>query len=193
VDIVRLYDDGTHGDEAAGDGIYTAEYEGTTVAGTYAFEFNASGRTPSGIPFERNQRLEKHIAARIGIAGADVIRLPAAEKEFDLFEITLRPADDYGNLLGPGRQDLLLWESTAGEFLEPAVDHLDGTYSRRLRLPAGTSAASVDLTVIVGDSPFRVNLGQALSPGHGAPLGVLIGCLVLLAVLFMRMLKNKNR
>lgn len=193
VDTVRLYDDGTHGDAAAGDGVYTGRYDGATVAGTYGVEFNATGRTAGGLPFERNQRLERHVTVRADRIDADVTRLPAEEKGFDVFEIALRPADIYGNLLGPGRQHLILWEATAGEFPQPATDRLDGTYSRRLRLPSGTQTASVDLTFLVGDAPFRLNLGKALQPDREASPGGVIVLLFLLAVILQRMLKNKNR
>ncbi len=193
LDTVRLYDDGTHGDSAAGDGVYTGRYEGATVAGTYAFEFNASGRTARGLPFDRNQRLERHIPMKADAVHAGVIRLPAGEKGFDTFEITLRPTDDYGNLLGPGRQHLILWEATAGEFTQPAIDHLDGTYSRRLKLPSATRAGAVDLTFLIGDSPFRLNLEKALQPHAAVPVGWLIVWLVLLAVILYRMLAAQNR
>jgi hypothetical protein len=193
LDTVRLYDDGTHGDSAAGDGIYTGRYEGATVAGTYAFEFNASGRTTRGLPFDRNQRFERYIPMKADAVHAGVTRLPTGEKGFDSFEITLRPADDYGNLLGPGRQHLILWEATAGEFPQPAIDHLDGTYSRRLKLPTATEAGSVDLTFLIGDSPFRLNLVKALQPHAAAPVGWLIVWLVLLSVILYRMLAAKNR
>ncbi len=193
LDTVRLYDDGTHGDSAAGDGVYSGRYEGVAVAGTYAFEFNASGRTARGLPFDRNQRLERHIPMKADSAHAGVIRLPAGEKGFDTFEITLRPADDYGNLLGPGRQHLILWEATAGEFTQPVIDHLDGTYSRRLKLPSAIEAGSVDLTFLVGDSPFRLNLEKALQPHAAVPVGWLIVWLVLLAVILYRLLAAQNR
>src|SRR5690606_19826793 len=47
-----LYDDGTHGDTAAGDGIYTTLYSDTQEPGDYTFEAQASG-TVSGFPFMR--------------------------------------------------------------------------------------------------------------------------------------------
>jgi hypothetical protein len=193
LDAVRLYDDGTHGDAAAGDGIYTGQYEGTAVPGMYAFDFNASGRTAAGFPFERNQRLERQLAVKADTLNADIIRLPAEDKQFDLFDITLRPADAYGNLLGPGRQHLILWEATAGEFAQPAIDHLDGTYSRQLRLPSGSKTSSVELTLLIGDSPFRINLGKALKPRHGVPLAGLVVLLFFLALTLQCMLKTKNR
>ena len=192
IDTVRLYDDGTHGDSAAGDGIYTGRFEGTTVAGTYAFDINASGVTSAGIPFERNLRIERHIPMKADALGAEAFRLPVDDKDMDIFEITLRPADAYGNLLGPGRQHMMLWEATAGGGPEPVVDHLDGTYSRRLKLPAGSSPAAVDLNLMVGDSPFRLNLGKVLQPAHRVPVGWLVLLLLIFMALLIRMLKNQR-
>ena len=193
IDAVRLYDDGTHGDAAAGDGIYTGRFEGTTVAGTYAFDVQASGRTASGIPFERNVRIEKHIAVKADRISAEVLRRPADARDFDVFDITLRPADIYGNLLGPGRQHMILWEATAGEFSDPAVDHLDGTYSRRLKLAAGLQPDSVGLNFVIGDSSFRLNLGKTLPSRSAVPVGWLILLLFILLVILVRLVKNNGR
>jgi hypothetical protein len=193
IDAVRLYDDGTHGDAAAGDGVYTGRFEGTTVAGTYAFDVQASGRTAGGIPFERSVHIEKHIAVKTDRISAAVDRLPAEGKDFDLFEITLRPADIYGNLLGPGRQHLILWEATAGEFPAPAVDHLNGTYSRRLKLAPGLPPGSVDLAFVIGDSFFRLNLGKALQPRSAVPIGWLVLLLFILLAVLLRLVKDSSR
>jgi hypothetical protein len=95
--------------------------------------------------------------------------------------------------LGPGRPHLILWEATAGEFGQPAIDHLDGTYSRQLKLPSATEVDSVNLTFLIGDSPFRFNLGNALRSHAAVPVGWLIVWLVLLAVILQWMLKTRNR
>jgi hypothetical protein len=193
IETVGLYDDGTHGDALAGDGVYTGQYAGTTVAGTYAFEFNASGRSAAGIPFERNQRMERNLAVKTDAINAAVIRLPAAQKQFDIFEITLRPADVYGNLLGPGRQHLILWEATQGEFTEAAVDHLDGTYSRKLKVASGTKASAVDLTFLIGDAPFRLNLGKAMHVYSPTPVASLILLLCVVVVILLRLVTRRGR
>jgi len=101
IDTVRLYDDGTHGDATASDGVYTGRFKGTSVAGTYAFDAQASGRTASGIPFERIARTERHIAVKADLISTEVLRLPEDAKHFDVFEITLRPADVYAISWGP--------------------------------------------------------------------------------------------
>jgi hypothetical protein len=193
IETVVLYDDGTHGDALAGDGVYTGQYAGTIVAGTYAFEFNASGRSTAGIPFERNQRMERNLAVKTTTINADAIRLPAAQKQFDNFEITLRPADVYGNLLGPGRQHLILWEATQGEFTEAAVDHLDGTYSRKLKVASGTKASALDLRFLIGDAPFRLNLGKALHTSTAVPVASLILLLFMVVVILLRLVTRRGR
>ena len=45
---IVLYDDGTHGDVAAGDGTWTGKFAQTTQQGSYRFFFNAIGRNDRG-------------------------------------------------------------------------------------------------------------------------------------------------
>ena len=45
---IVLYDDGTHGDVAAGDGTWTAAFGQTAQSGSYRFFFNAMGRNDRG-------------------------------------------------------------------------------------------------------------------------------------------------
>jgi hypothetical protein len=179
-DRVRLYDDGTHGDPAAGDGVYTGVYAGANLPGTYAFEFNASGRTAEGFAFERNRRVEKHVAVKAERVAAQALRLPVEGGKPQLYEISVRPADGFGNLLGPGQGHKILWEAGQGRLLDPVTDHLDGRYSRPLELAPGTDPAAVGLTFVVGDSQFRLGLADALGSEAGTPIGWLL-LLILLA------------
>ena len=54
---VVLYDDGQHGDGAAGDGVYAGNYSGTAELGTYSAQFHAEGVSPSGTHFTRSANL----------------------------------------------------------------------------------------------------------------------------------------
>jgi hypothetical protein len=87
---------------------------------------------------------------------------------------------------------MILWEATAGEFPEPVVDHLDGTYSRPLKLQAGSSPAEINLNLVVGDAPFRLNLGKALQPAHPVPVGWAVLLLFTLVGILIWMLKNQR-
>jgi hypothetical protein len=186
-DLVRLYDDGTHGDATPGDGTYTGIYTGAGFAGTYAFEFNASGRTAAGIPFERNQRLEKVFGVNTQRIDAEALRPAPDPGRPDRYEIALKPADRLGNLLGPGHPHQILWEASAGRFAGPTVDLLDGRYSRTLELPPGADPGAVGLTLVVGNSQFRVNLQEALGGADRASVSwpILLLILVLAAMVLI--------
>jgi hypothetical protein len=43
-----LYDDGTHSDDVAADGIYTNSFSQTSLEGTYKFFFDATGKNERG-------------------------------------------------------------------------------------------------------------------------------------------------
>ncbi len=60
---VPMYDDGLHGDGAAGDGVYAVSLIGTRQPGTATFTVNASGSTSQGEPFVRQAELSTFIAA----------------------------------------------------------------------------------------------------------------------------------
>ena len=61
----ELYDDGAHGDEKVGDGIFSNVFDNTLVAGVYKYHFKISGHNqriyyenndpqrPTHAPFER--------------------------------------------------------------------------------------------------------------------------------------------
>ncbi len=51
--VFYLYDDGSHGDGQANDGVYGNLYTSTSNSGSYIFNFEASGTTNTGDPFTR--------------------------------------------------------------------------------------------------------------------------------------------
>jgi Mg-chelatase subunit ChlD len=57
-----LYDDGRHGDGAAGDGVYATTFIGPFTPGTATFSVIASGRSSASEPFIRQGELSTYIA-----------------------------------------------------------------------------------------------------------------------------------
>ena len=58
---ITLFDDGSHGDGAAGDGVYANSFSGTFAAGTYVFSAAASGTSNTGEVFTRQSELSTYI------------------------------------------------------------------------------------------------------------------------------------
>ena len=149
---LRLYDDGSHTDKVANDGIYTNQYTDTQKPGSYSFLIRAQGETTQG-QFQREVRLDKHVAVMVAKDGlyANISQLASAEQGVDLLEITLSPQDDLGNYLGPNHKGKIQikpkWGHTSGE----VVDNLDGSYSQLLQIPAGL-LQKLDIELAVGNT-----------------------------------------
>ena len=59
----KLFDDGTHGDLIAGDGVYSLSF-GTTIEGSYNFRFHVRGTESGGAAFGRTSLLSQYV--RVG-------------------------------------------------------------------------------------------------------------------------------
>src|SRR5262249_39720627 len=70
-DTVQLFDDGTHGDEVAGDGVYSALYT-ATLPGHYNFLFSIESKDANFIRFSRQQLRTAYVRA-VPDAGNTVI------------------------------------------------------------------------------------------------------------------------
>ncbi len=101
--VLTLYDDGTNGDVAANDGVYTNTFSDTRREGNYSFYFQAAGASRFGNPFNREDFIQKHLAVRpfaeaIGVdavfLGMDIVKL---------YDFSVIPKDVLGNFMGPGR------------------------------------------------------------------------------------------
>lgn len=66
VDTITLYDDGSHGDGSANDGVYANYYRDTQVDGSYTFEVHASGSAPVGGQFTRESILSTFVEQAVG-------------------------------------------------------------------------------------------------------------------------------
>jgi len=137
---LNLYDDGTHGDAAPGDGIYTLAFDGTNYEGSYVFRFNVDGTTASGNKFTRSKRFAEYVRLEVDASesesGSRIISQQGNTVEEEFYII---PRDRFGGYLGPGYGYLVQFSATAGQFASGLVDYNNGIYSRTLRYNSSES------------------------------------------------------
>jgi hypothetical protein len=145
---LKLFDDATHGDDTANDGIYTLSFENTRLEGSYIFRFRANGTTPNGTPFSRVREIGEYV--RIDV---DPRSTPFSSRDLQqtgtivIREYDVTPRDRFGGYLGPGHADLVDFNATAGTFITPVIDYNNGIYSRVLRFDRATENPIVTGTV----------------------------------------------
>ncbi len=166
---LQLYDDGTHGDAKAGDGIYTNQFSDTVKEGTYSFYVRASGSTRAGNKFNRERLIQKYITVNVApeYVLVDVDSLGVTADEVQRYAVTVTPKDPLGNYLGPRYSAVISMTASKGTFVGGLKDNLDGTYTQILNLPAGVDVRDVDITIGVKDEELTFNLAEKVGGRYG--------------------------
>jgi len=135
---IRLYDDGRkeHGDLKARDGIYSNILTTTQIPGTYAFEFNVMASSACG-KVVRTEKTSTLVSVNTFNPNNSQIKAVRADK--DLYAVSVRPADNYGNLLGPGNERFIKIFTSSGKLEGPLIDQFDGSYQQRIRIRPGVN------------------------------------------------------
>ncbi|MCW4048418.1 MAG: S8 family serine peptidase [Candidatus Bathyarchaeota archaeon] len=186
---LELYDDGTHGDENADDGVYTNTYDVTTTEGIYTFSFSANGITPTGISYTRESMSQRYVEVgvkpnniQIGVFFDEVV--DAELRSY--YTVTVTPKDPYDNFLGPGYADYISLTATRGEFVSDIEDNLDGTYTVTLRTPSYMNEEDIDIRVNVGDADTTFNLDEESDrPDDGISIGDWLKWAIVIVVLLI--------
>ena len=165
---IRLYDDGTHGDISAGDGVYTNYFTDTPKEGTYSFYFRASGTSAEGNAFDRDRLVQKYLSVNVDSAnmGVEIFKLPLSEG-LRQHNIVITPKDAFGNYLGPRYGGLIKLQANTGKFIAELKDNLDGTYSQILQIPQAADPKKVNVTVEVKGVTSSFNLGNISGGNYG--------------------------
>ena len=164
---IRLYDDGIkeHGDLKAGDGVYSNILTTTQIPGNYALEFNVMASSICG-KVVRAETTSTLVSVNTFIA--DHSQIGAVQIDKDLYAVRVRPADKYGNLLGPGSERFVKVFAPNGKLEGPVVDQYDGSYIQRIRIRRG---ANPKITVQVRDRQlFCVPIMELVRKGKLTPM-----------------------
>jgi opacity protein-like surface antigen len=145
---LELFDDGTHGDVKANDGIYTLRFVNTMLEGSYVFRFHASGKAPSGSQFGRVKVSAEYVRIKVDPAQTTFnVRNLAQSGTIVTREYYVIPRDRFKGYLGPGYPEQIKFNTTAGNFISQVLDYNNGIYSQLLRFDRSTENPVVTVTV----------------------------------------------
>ncbi|MGA1864069.1 MAG: choice-of-anchor X domain-containing protein [bacterium] len=153
---LTLYDDGTHGDAIAEDGIYTNNFSNTTKEGTYSFYFRASGQMDGVTDFVRDDVVQKYLTINVSNILVDIFCLPS-EGKLRRLELTVTPKDQFGNHLDPRRAEALILNSDKGYFKGELQNMLNGSLRQVLELSSYQASSIFNLDLHFHDSAFSHN------------------------------------
>jgi hypothetical protein len=127
-DQLTLFDDGdqAHGDEVAGDGIYSALFP-TQLEGHYNFLFVLEGNTPATGRFSR-QQLRTVYVRPIPDGNRTEISSILRINDGRTHVVSFTPRTKFGNRMGPGWANYF-WLTGPGIAPIKPVDNLNGTYT----------------------------------------------------------------
>lgn len=158
-------DDGLNGDALKNDGIYTARFTDTSKPDTYTFHVAATGMTPGGFAFRRENLVQQFIPVNVV---ADPATSPLTFQVIDVVRgtrhvrVQVVPKDRFANFLGPDHAAVIDFQATSGAWLTPIQDDLRGGYSRVLEVAGGQDP---DVTVSVDGKNFpTTNVNSAVRP-----------------------------
>lgn len=160
-----LVDDGTHGDNRAGDGIYTNQFSDTVKEGTYSFRVRTNGSTKPGNVFQREVMFQKYITVNVSPNHVVVVAADAADvaKKYKRYVLTITPKDALGNYLGPNHSSVIKMKASKGAFVDRLKDNRDGTYSQVIELPRTQDVKDADISINVSGKELSFNLGKKVA------------------------------
>jgi len=177
---ITLYDDGKkeHGDDVAGDGIYSALVPAPT-SGDYNFVLSAESTDPNSIRFSRQQLRAAYIRA-VPDSGNTVISSSVQRRDRQgvlsiVMTPRVKPAPGCGTndpkcgRMGPGWANYF-WFVAPGQTPVKAKDNLDGTYTATVSfngsVPPAVKVHFENVLAVIGDSVTPDKLPQPLNSGN---------------------------
>ncbi len=150
---LSLYDDGTHGDVTANDGIYTLRFANTNYEGSYVFRFTAKGTAPNGDAFNRTRMMAEYVRVEVEPDNtATDIRILQQMGNIIVKEFAITPRDRFGGYLGPDQVDQVKFLVNGAQVIGDVRDYNNGIYSIIVRYDS--SLGEPDVIPVVQDKPI---------------------------------------
>jgi hypothetical protein len=161
---IRLFDDATHGDQIAGDGVYTNTIGQTAKQGSYAFRVRASGTTTGGHGYDRDASFNRYLVSGVSAVQTALVAVRQHSKSPNRkrYALKITPRGALGNYLGPQYAGAIRLKVGSEVKLGPLADNLDGTYTQLLEIDQNTNVAHVKIGLRVQDAKLSFLLGDKL-------------------------------
>jgi hypothetical protein len=143
---ITLFDDGQaeHGDDKAGDGVYSLKYTNTKTPGLYKFKLLIDINNVSLGKISRFEERETVVAVRVPDAKQSEVL--ATRETPSSYRIDIVPADRFGNFLGPGFAEAIRLTLSGGGTVGTSItdERENGTYTIRITgIPSGADPVVV--------------------------------------------------
>ncbi len=150
---MKLYDDGTHDDDVANDGIYTLRFTNTEYEGSYVIHFRVNGTTPTGAKFSRIRTISEHLRVDVDPTSTEFdSRILSQVENIITREYYVIPRDKFGGYMGPGYHGQVKFTTTGGQWASPIRDYNNGIYSRILSYDI--TRGEPDVTPVIQGKPI---------------------------------------
>jgi hypothetical protein len=186
---LQLYDDGSHGDSEADDGIYTLSFTNTEIEGSYVFRFRADGTTSDSQSFGRIKEVAEYIRLDVDPAQTSFGSLVLQQEGNLVWQAHyVLPQSAAGEYLGPGYVHQVDFTTTGGLWVGPVRDLGNGYYFRILQYDESQGVPEVTPVV----------QGQPIQPDSLVPewlclwLILLLLIIILLLLLYILRLRRKK-
>jgi hypothetical protein len=162
-----MFDDASHGDLVAGDGVYSLTFP-TTLEGSYNFRFHVRGTESTGAKFTRTSVLSQYVQVAPTQAGtATTVQVGGVVNGLQTALVMFIPKDSLGNYVGPGFNAHYHVTVPGGVALGGITDLGRGVYGQQIGYPVNTTTPPV--TIVSDNPPIKIVVGGR----DGSPGGIL--------------------
>ena len=144
----------------------SAEYPATLAEGAYHVSFRIDSKSPDNGIFTRIRNTDHYVAVQPDDAATakTIVHAPARPCPSTFaggcIQVTLKPVDAKGNLVGPGKATSFNTKPFDGGLVGPVVDNLDGSYTLVIGYnKKGLAPPVLDIGGLVLNLPDSVGTG----------------------------------